>query len=290
MEGTYAGHNPFSRLSHTLAKFSHVGPLTDEEAGNRREQKMRVFLQTQAAWGSELLCKLVQGEAAGQLDRLNPSVLNSCQALAFVNSRKGGLGLTLASGYGFIIRKTNQDQYGNSTWSNPLFFKVSQTGIGFSGGYQHVQSVLALLTAGAIDLLKNGTTRMGTDLGLFSTDGAITGMSGGAALGSSQHLGINVDQDRSTFCYSLVDGAYLELSLHGSTITPDHNSNKTLYGELSADDILAGKAGPRAFDELLPLVRTINDLGRGAVGRANSGRPPSAASGKPPVPPTTEPN
>lgn len=145
---------------------------------------------------------------------------------------------------------------------------------------------------------------------------------------------------RSTFCYSIVDGAYLELSLHGeahegwahvghcvglhqasgtvlapssfgiisvlqrprskffvfpplfdpdrnaahyrcvpcapgSTITPDTSSNKVLYGDVSVDDILAGKTG-RNFDELLPLVRTINAVGKDAVSgvaRTASGKP-----------------
>lgn len=36
---------------------------------------------------------------------------------------------------------------------------------------------------------------------------------------------------------SVVDGAYLELSLHGSSISPDHSSNQVLYGDLSADEV-----------------------------------------------------
>ena len=42
------------------------------------------------------------------------------------------------------------------------------------------------------------------------------GMSGGAALGASQHLGISVANTHSAFCYSKVDGVYLELSMHGT--------------------------------------------------------------------------
>lgn len=67
--------NLFNRLSQVLQKESYV----DEEGGNKKEAKKRQFLATQAQWASDLVLKLISGDAAGQLDKLNPSVINSCQ-------------------------------------------------------------------------------------------------------------------------------------------------------------------------------------------------------------------
>jgi lipid-binding SYLF domain-containing protein len=65
----------------------------------------------------------------------------------------------MAHGYGFMIKKLDQDMYGNSKWSQPLFFSVSQTGLGFSFGYQWCDSAIALLSLGSLDVFKQGITR-----------------------------------------------------------------------------------------------------------------------------------
>jgi lipid-binding SYLF domain-containing protein len=91
-----------------------------------------------------LLQELVAGAVAGPYDKLNGAVLNSAEALAFINSTKGGLGLTLAHGYGFLIRKLDQDLYGNSRWSQPLFFTLNQGGFGLAAGEQLVRLVQAI--------------------------------------------------------------------------------------------------------------------------------------------------
>ncbi len=66
---------------------------------------------------------------------------------------------------------------------------------------------------------------LGADLASFSTDGPMLGMSG-AAMGKSQTLGIGVHASRAAFCYSSVNGVYLEISLHSSTVTPDVEANE----------------------------------------------------------------
>lgn len=52
--------------------------------------------------------------------------LSAAQGLAFMASRKGGLGVTIASAHGFVIRKLASDSAGNQKWSAPVFFKESQ--------------------------------------------------------------------------------------------------------------------------------------------------------------------
>ena len=65
----------------------------------------------------------------------------------------------MAHGYGFMIKKLDQDMYGNSKWSQPLFFSVSQTGLGFSFGYRWCDSAIPLLSLGSLDVFKQGITR-----------------------------------------------------------------------------------------------------------------------------------
>jgi hypothetical protein len=77
----------FARLSHILVPIKDAS--ADVERGMVAEQKMRDFMALQSDWAAGLLRELAAGQSAGSLDRLNPSVLNSTTALAFVNSRKG---------------------------------------------------------------------------------------------------------------------------------------------------------------------------------------------------------
>jgi len=237
--------------------------LVDIEAG-KKEARAHQYLASQAAWASSLISELVEGKAGGTYDKLNPMILNSCEGLAFITASKAGFGLTVGYGYGFVIKKLSQDEYGSSQWSQPLFFIVNQLGLGLSAGYQSCQSVIALSSYQAIDVFKKGTKSLGTDLAQFSTDGALMGMSGGAALGSSQHLGMSVANTHSAFCYSKVDGVYLELAMHGSSVTPDHESNDALYGAGVDPDQVLNTQG-QYMPDLLPLLRTINKFGKGAM-------------------------
>ncbi|KAL6744720.1 hypothetical protein V8C86DRAFT_423498 [Haematococcus lacustris] len=231
--------------------------------------RARALVGTQAAWATDLLQMLVSGQlvAPQGLDTMPASILNACEGLAFMQSRKGGLGLTLGSGSGFVVKKLNQDVHGGSSWSPPWFFLLGQAGVGLSAGYRYAQTVTALLSLDAFQVFEQGTTGLGTDLGAFSTDGALTGLAGGLALGKGQQMGMNLNSTRSAFNYSAVEGVYLEVALHGSRISPDTATNTALYGQATANDVLEGRLGGAVdkLPEMLPLVRRINKLGKAAA-------------------------
>lgn len=243
------------------------GSVSGEQV-SEGEMAIKNYLTSQALWAANLTVELIKGDEDSPFDKLNPAVLNSCNALVFINASKGGLALSFASGYGFVIKKLSQDQYGGSSWGQPLFFTMSQAGIGLTAGYQRSRSVIAVLAMGSMDVFKNGTTSLGSDLGLFSTDGALTGMTG-ASLGGSKHMGMTVDTDRSAFCYSKVDGVYLELSFHGSSISPDRESNEALYGKDYDPDAILNNADMYR-PEMMSLLETINRHGRLAMSTSSS--------------------
>jgi hypothetical protein len=123
---------------------------------------------------------------------------------------------------------------------------------------------VALLSFGAVEAFKRGISSLGTDLAQFSTDGALMGMSGGAALGTSQHMGMVVAAARSAFCYSKVNGTYLELGMHLSAIRPDVASNTGLYGKGYDPEVVLNSRG-QFVTEMLPLLRQINQYGKAAM-------------------------
>ncbi|EFJ53129.1 hypothetical protein VOLCADRAFT_127387 [Volvox carteri f. nagariensis] len=236
------------------AHSSHVYEFKELDNDN-----LKNHLADDAAWASDLITKLI---TTGGDDAMRPGIVNACEGLAFVKAAKGGLGLTVARGSGFVIRKLDQDRFGNSRWSPPVYFTVSQVGFGAAVGYEAVHSVLALMSYSSILRFTQDKTVIGTDLGLVTTEGAMGGVPAGT-FGRTSHMDVQADNSSTVFAYSLSAGLLVNLSINGTEIWPNQEFNNKLYGDTPLEDILNGKVG--TFKELLPLYRKISDTGRNAV-------------------------
>mmetsp|Transcript_18492 Transcript_18492/g.48213 ORF Transcript_18492/g.48213 Transcript_18492/m.48213 type:complete len:301 (-) Transcript_18492:1166-2068(-) len=237
----------------------------DDEKRDRQDDVMRItqgrtYLYKQAQWAAGLLEELAEGPDPAT--RLPPQVIISCEALCFTNAQKGGFGFTGGYGYGFIIKKVKQEEDGTSKWSPPYFFTISQAGMGVSFGYQHSQTVMALVNQSAIDLFMSGGYRAGSDMGFYSTDGALTGMAAGI-LGWRQQR-----SQKDGFSYSHVMGAYTEYGVHGSRVGSDWSTNSKLYEHVNGEEVLQGMV-TRRFPEVDCLYEVINKLGKEAVAAEN---------------------
>ncbi|KAG2500238.1 hypothetical protein HYH03_001816 [Edaphochlamys debaryana] len=193
---------------------------------------------------------------------MKPGIVNACEGLAFVKAAKGGLGLTLAHGHGFVIRKLDQDRHANSRWSAPVYFKVSQLGLGAAVGYESVESILALMSYHSVVRFTEEHKVMGTDLGLVTTDGAMSGVPAGT-FGTSNHMDVQADNEHAVFAYSQAHGLLANLSINGTDTHPDKDMNHKLYGDAPLAEVLGGKVP--TFQELTPLYRMISDTGRKAL-------------------------
>ncbi|KAG2500239.1 hypothetical protein HYH03_001817 [Edaphochlamys debaryana] len=226
-------------------------PLSDEAVKKQ--------LETDATWAAELITKLC---TTGGDDAMKPGIVNACEGLAFVRVAKGGLGVTLARGSGFVIRKLDQDRFGHSRWSAPVFYTVSQLGLGLAAGYESVESVLALMTPTSVHRFTEEHQVVGTDLGLVTTDGAMSGVPAGT-FGTSNHMDVQANNANAVFAYSLAHGLLANVSINGTSTYPDTALNAKLYGEMPLKDVLAGKLP--TFKEFLPLYRRISDTGTSAL-------------------------
>ncbi|GLC38266.1 hypothetical protein PLESTB_000939500 [Pleodorina starrii] len=223
------------------------------------EDAVKQQLAKDAEWAAELITKLI---TAGGDDAMKPGIVNACEGLAFVHVAKGGLGITLARGSGFVIRKLDQDRFGNSRWSAPVFFTVSQIGFGVALGYQSVDSVLALMSYSSIERFTHDKAVVGTDLGLVTTEGATSGVPAGT-FGRTSHMDVQADNTNAVFAYSSSAGLLFNLSVNGTQTWPNRDLNRMLYGDTPLEDVLHGRTA--TFQEMLPLYRKIADTGRAAV-------------------------
>ncbi|GLC38273.1 hypothetical protein PLESTB_000938600 [Pleodorina starrii] len=223
------------------------------------DSSLQKHLADDAKWAAELITKLV---STGDDNAMRPGIVNACEGLAFVHVAKGGLGLTLARGSGFVIRKLDQDRFGHSRWSAPVFFTVSQMGFGVAVGYESVDSVLALMSYSSIERFTHDKAVVGTDLGLVTTEGAMSGVPAGT-FGRTSHMDVQADNVNSVFTYSMAAGLLVNFSINGTETSPNNDLNRKLYGDTPLEDVLHGRTA--TFQELLPLYRKVADTGRAAI-------------------------
>ncbi|KAG2500244.1 hypothetical protein HYH03_001822 [Edaphochlamys debaryana] len=192
---------------------------------------------------------------------MEPALVLTSEGLAFLRVHKGGLALTVAKGAGFVIRKLEHDRHGNSRWSAPVFFTVSQFGLGLSVGFEAVESCLVLKKQEAVDWFTKERESMGADLGTLTTDVA-SGIPAGA-MGKTHGFDMELDKAEPTMCFSLAKGMLANLSFNGTDTCPDKDLNKKLYGDTPLVDVLAGKVP--TFQEMMPLYDKIVETAKKAL-------------------------
>jgi len=77
---------------------------------------------------------------------LDGNEIAQAAGVAFLFSRKGGVGVTLSMGTGFVIAKV----HGKPGWSAPLLFSATSGGLGVSLGYAEVETLTILDTSAAV--------------------------------------------------------------------------------------------------------------------------------------------
>jgi len=162
-----------------------------------------------------------------------PSVLKA----AFIVGASYGRGvMTCRSGSKF-----------DGPWSAPTMMALEGGSIGFQLGGEATDFVLLLMSDRSAKGVLTSKVKLGADA---SAAAGPKGRDTSAATDATMRAEI--------LSYSRARGAFAGISLEGSTLRPDNDANKRLYGkEISAEDIvLKGAAKPPASAST--LLRTLN--------------------------------
>lgn len=211
-------------------------------------------LEIQAKKAVDLLDQLTH-KAEGDAKRphltggLNGSEIAQAAGVAFLFSRKGGVGVTLSMGTGFVIAKVP----GKPGWSAPLIFRVTSGGLGVSLGYAEVETLTILDSTAAVqEFLKTQV----------SLDSHLSVALGARMAGDASETAVDFTAPRESlkkFSYSVNKGMMLDASWNGSGISLNDEDQVAMYGEgVSKEDILAGKVNPPEF--LTELYGALNRL------------------------------
>jgi lipid-binding SYLF domain-containing protein len=137
--------------------------------------------------------------------------------------KKFGFGVGGSGGRGPLLCRHGENFKGN--WSTPAMYSVGGASIGLQAGGSSSDFVLLLMNKKVVDQILNGKTKMGTDA---------TAAAGPGATAASA-------SDADILTYGRAKGVFAGVSLGGSSVEPDNDANRRLYGKtVTAIDIVRG--------------------------------------------------
>ncbi len=153
------------------------------------------------------------------------SVLAKADCIVILpNVKKFAVGIGGTGGRGPMSCRSGKNFTGK--WSQPAMYSIGGASAGFQVGGTTTDFILLLMDPSAVDKVLNGKIKVGQDATAAAGPGATTG---GAMQGAD------------ILTYARTKGLFAGVSLNGSTLEPDKDANKRLYGqEVSAKEIVTG--------------------------------------------------
>lgn len=172
---------------------------------------------------------------------ISPSALAKANCVLILPGvKKFGFGIGGSGGRGPLLCRSGQNFRGK--WSAPAMYSVGGMSAGFQAGGSSSDFVLLLMTPKVVNQVLNGKTKMGTDA---------TAAAGPGATAASA-------SDADILTYGKAKGVFAGVSLGGSTLEPDNDANRRLYGKtLTSTDIVRG-GGVNPTEEGQALVSVLD--------------------------------
>jgi lipid-binding SYLF domain-containing protein len=172
-----------------------------------------------------------------------PDVLAKAECVIVLPSvKKFAFGVGGTGGRGPMICRGGKNFSG--LWSAPAMFTIGGASAGFQIGGSSTDFVLLVMAPAAVDKVLAGKTKVGSDM---TAAAGPSGATSGGAVGGADIL-----------TYGRAKGLFAGISLDGSSLEPDSDANRRLYGKpVSASDILIAN-GVKATPGGQPLVSMLD--------------------------------
>jgi len=118
-------------------------------------------------------------------------------------------------------------------WSNPAFYTLGSGSFGFQAGVQSAEVMMFIMTPGGLNALLDSQFKFGADAGLTV-----------ATLGANANGSLSTALDADIVSISKTEGLYGGISLQGSILAGDANTDEDYYGTpVEARQIVVGLEG-----------------------------------------------
>jgi len=166
--------------------------------------------------------------------------------IVFPSVRKAAFGVGASYGRGAMTCRKGANF--NGPWGAPTMMALEGASFGFQIGAQATDFVLLVMNDHGANSILGDKVKLGADAS------AAAGPKGRDASAET-----DVTARAEILSYSRSRGAFAGVSLEGSTVRPDNNANKEIYGkDISAKDIVLHDAEP-VPPAARQLVATLND-------------------------------
>jgi lipid-binding SYLF domain-containing protein len=154
--------------------------------------------------------------------------------LIFPNLVKGGFIFGAEGGDGVLMARTRHG------WSAPAFYSLGSASFGFQAGLQDAQVVMVIMTDRALRAIERSKFKFGAGAGL-----TVVTMGAGVEGATSGNMTGDI------VLWSKSEGVYGGISINGSVVAPEEDTNDDFYGHnTDVDSILSGHEKNRAARSL----------------------------------------
>jgi len=144
-------------------------------------------------------------------------------------------------------------------WTHPAYVELKGGSIGFQVGVESTDLVLVFMSEKHVKKLLNGEFTFGADASVTA-----------GPVGRQASVGTNENAKSAVYAYSRSKGLFAGISLDGSKLSIDTESNTRIYGPgATAENILYGQHAP-APKELEDFKTTLNTMTKANNPKAKS--------------------
>lgn len=187
----------------------------------------------------------VMSEILNVPDDIPQDLLSKARCIVVLPSVvKAAFGVGASYGRGVMTCRSGEDFRGQ--WSAPTMMALEGASVGFQIGGQATDFVLLLMSDRSAKGVLTSKVKLGADAS------AAAGPKGRDASAET-----DATMRAEILSYSRARGAFAGISLEGSTLRPDNDANKRLYGhKMDAEEIMKGAQAPPSASLLL---RTLDE-------------------------------
>ena len=160
-------------------------------------------------------------------DNIPHDLLNKAECVIILPSvLKGAFGIGGSYGRGVMVCRTHKDYVG--PWGAPAMMALEGGSVGFQIGGQATDFVILVMNNRGADSVLHSKVKLGADAAVAA-----------GPKGRDAAAATDVTLRAEMLSYSRSRGAFAGVSLEGSTLRPDGDANKRLYGkDVTAEDIV----------------------------------------------------
>jgi lipid-binding SYLF domain-containing protein len=212
------------------------------------------FLVSSAVWAADNSSEEERIKASGEVikELLNGpngvplNLLNKSECVIVLPSVKKA-GFIIAAQYGRGVMTCRSGQNFDGSWSAPIMMQSSGGSFGLQAGGQATDFVILVMNDKGARAVLHGKAKLGADASVAA-----------GPVGRDAEASTNAGMNAEMLSYSRAQGVFGGVSLSGTSLGPDSDANKKIYGnKVTGEQIFSGnlQTPPAAAD----LLSTLQD-------------------------------